>query len=497
MDAQVLDLDKIAELAALSAVDYDRQRETAAKELKVRVSTLDKEVEKRRPAAKPAGAEELIMFPPRDMAASPVDDIGGVLDAASDLILSHMAMDAHWGDVVALWCLHTYAVDCFPVSPRLAVESPTPECGKSTLLNIVKELVRRPLKTSNIQPAGIFRIAEQYGPTMIIDEGDAFLHDNEPLRGILNSGHAKGDVVIRVEGDPLTPKSYKVYGACAFGLIGELPTTLQSRSIACKLKRATAAEVGRLEFFRTDKPPAICGEIAARFWRWTEDHQHALANAEPDMSGMINRRRDNWRVLFAIADVAGGTWPDKIRRAAALVNGVPDALPQNLELLSDIRAIVAPGGKPMWDTIPSSDLLGALVSLDSRPWADWKAGRPMSAKALAAELKPFEIFPSSDGEKRGYAVASMMDAFSRYLPSQCVNVSETQQNRAFLADFNVSEPIAADTSKNAKNPYGMGITDTLTHQQRISGGEGNAPDPDGWSFHLDDQSSATATGGAA
>jgi hypothetical protein len=90
-----------------------------------------------------------------------------------------------------------------------------------------------------------------------------------------------------------------------------------------------------------------------------------------------------------------------------------------------------------------------------------------------------------------------MDAFSRYLPSQCVNVSETQQNRAFLADFNVSEPIAADTSKNAKNPYGMGITDTLTHQQRISGGEGNAPDPDGWSFHLDDQSSATATGGAA
>jgi hypothetical protein len=125
MDAQVLDLDKIAELAALSAVDYDRQRETAAKELKVRVSTLDKEVEKRRPAAKPAGAEELIMFPPRDMAASPVDDIGGVLDAASDLILSHMAMDAHWGDVVALWCLHTYAVDCFPVSPRLELRSNT------------------------------------------------------------------------------------------------------------------------------------------------------------------------------------------------------------------------------------------------------------------------------------------------------------------------------------------------------------------------------------
>lgn len=469
LDAQVVDMDRIAELAALSPVEYDRQRTAVARQMNVRASTLDKAVARARPAPPSVDAAELIIFPHRTQHPEPVSDIGAVLSSASELILSHMAMDQHWGDVVALWCLHTYAVDCFPVSPRLAVESPTHECGKSTLLNIVKELVCRPLKTSNIQPAGIFRIAEQYSPTMIIDEGDAFLHDNEPLRGILNSGHAKGDVVIRVEGDPLTPKPYKVFGACAFGLIGDLPPTLQSRSIACKLKRATAQEAAALVPFRTDRPPNACAEISAKFWRWAEDHRHVLSAADPDTTGLINRRRDNWRILYAVADVAGGDWPDRVRAAAAAVNRDPDALPQNLELLKDIRSIVMPAGRPIFDDISSTELLGTLVSLDSRPWSDWKAGKPMTAKALAHELKPFCIFPSSNGEKRGYDVATMVDAFVRYLDPQSVNVSEPQQPRGFKRLSKASVNTPSDTSKTERNPRFSGTPDTLTHQRPPQG----------------------------
>jgi putative DNA primase/helicase len=489
LDAQVLDHDKIAELAALSLVEYDRRRVEAAKELNVRASTLDKAVAEQRPVPKGDVAAELIIFPIRNKYPEPIHDIAPVLDQASELILSYMAMDQHWGDVVALWCLHTYAIACFPVSPRLAVESPTHECGKSTLLNIVRELVYRPLKTSNIQPAGIFRVAEQYSPTLIIDEGDAFLHDNEPLRGILNSGHAKGDVVIRVEGDPLTPRPYRVFGACAFGLIGDLPSTLQSRSIACKLKRATAAEATRLVPFRTDKPAGACSDIAAKFWRWAEDHGAGLTATDPDMSGMINRRRDNWRVLYALADVAGGDWPRKIRSAAVAVNGMPDALPQNLELLSDIRGIVLDvDGRERFERISSADLLAALVSLDSRPWADWKSGKPMSAKALANELKPFSIFPGSDGGHRGYVVGSMVDAFARYLDPQSVNVSEAQQIRAFPGGFRSVRHQHTDTLKNRRNPHETGLSDTLTHREGDFGE--NAPrvlDPEGSALQLADQ----------
>lgn len=220
-------------VARTARLDASRRSTEAAKALNVRTETLDRAVKGARTVER--SPDDLIIFPRREPWPDPVDDIGSVLADASRIILSFMAMEKHWGEVTAIWYLHTHAAEAFAVSPRYAAESPTHECGKSTLLNIIKEVAHRPLKTSNIQPAGIFRVAEQYAPTLIIDEGDSFLRDNEPLRGILNSGHAKGDAVIRVEGDPLQPRAYKVFGPCAFGLIGELPATLQSRSIVNKL----------------------------------------------------------------------------------------------------------------------------------------------------------------------------------------------------------------------------------------------------------------------
>ena len=51
--------------------------------------------------------------------------------------------------------------------------------------------------------------------------------------------------------------------------------------------------------------------------RWADDHAQAIGAIDPTMSEEIyNRVADNWRPLFAIADVAGGEWPDRVRVAA-------------------------------------------------------------------------------------------------------------------------------------------------------------------------------------
>jgi hypothetical protein len=42
LDSAILDQDKLVDLAQLSTLEYDRRREQEAKELGVRVSTLDK-----------------------------------------------------------------------------------------------------------------------------------------------------------------------------------------------------------------------------------------------------------------------------------------------------------------------------------------------------------------------------------------------------------------------------------------------------------------------
>ena len=75
------------------------------------------------------------------------------------------------------------------VAPRLLINSPVPECGKTVLLGVVGRVVPRPEISSNISPAALFRTIEQIHPTVLVDEADTFVVENDELRGLLNSGH--------------------------------------------------------------------------------------------------------------------------------------------------------------------------------------------------------------------------------------------------------------------------------------------------------------------
>jgi hypothetical protein len=71
---------------------------------------------------------------------------------------------------------------------------------------LLARLAPRPLLSSNISPAALFRIVEKYCPTLLVDEADSFLRDKEELRGILNSGHTRDAAyVVRTVGDDNEP----------------------------------------------------------------------------------------------------------------------------------------------------------------------------------------------------------------------------------------------------------------------------------------------------
>src|SRR5262249_31010030 len=114
-----------------------------------------------------------------------------------------------------LWCEHTYLLDCFLISPRLAIRSVTHRCGKTTLLDTVSHLALRTLSSANVTAASVFRVIEACRPTVLIDEADTFLLGAEDLRGVINSGHRKGGSVIRTVGDDHEPRIFSTYGACA------------------------------------------------------------------------------------------------------------------------------------------------------------------------------------------------------------------------------------------------------------------------------------------
>src|SRR5262249_9143136 len=103
----------------------------------------------------------------------------------------YLALPIVAGTALALWTLHTYLLDVVDVCPLLAITSPQKRCGKTTLLTLLHALCLRPLFTSNVTPAALFRTIETATPTLLIDEAETFLSRSEELRGILNAGHTR------------------------------------------------------------------------------------------------------------------------------------------------------------------------------------------------------------------------------------------------------------------------------------------------------------------
>src|SRR6202040_793295 len=104
----------------------------------------------------------------------------------------------------------------------------TKRSGKTTLLEIISMLAPRSLSASNITAAALFRVIESFKPTLLIDEADTFLRDNDELRGVINAGHRRSSAfVIRTVGDEHEPKQFCTWGAKAIALIGKLPGTLE------------------------------------------------------------------------------------------------------------------------------------------------------------------------------------------------------------------------------------------------------------------------------
>ena len=95
-------------------------------------------------------------------------------------------------EAMALWVLFTHAFDAAEVSPRLALLSPLPECGKTTAFLILSRLVRKAMLASNVTAAVVFRAIERDRPTLLMDEADTYMEQRgDDFRGILNSGHTR------------------------------------------------------------------------------------------------------------------------------------------------------------------------------------------------------------------------------------------------------------------------------------------------------------------
>jgi putative DNA primase/helicase len=459
---------KVVELAALPPLRYDQCRKQAARDLGMRVTVLDGAVLRLRPPDSDGDEAQgtQISFEPIEPWPDAVDGTELITDMAR-VVRSHVILSEHQALAVALWVLHSHAVEYAEHTPRLQIRSPTMRCGKTTLMNTVAPMLPKALNTENITTAALFRVIEMCQPTLLIDEADSFLkrddgRDNEEMRGILNAGHARGGKVIRVVGENHEPRAFKVFTPLVYAWLVrrglQVAQTLEDRSITVELRRRLPDEqIERLRSNRTGHLE-ILGRRAAR---WVADHGQQLQDANPTLTDDLNdRAKDNWRPLVAIADAMSADVGAKARAAALKITeeNLQSDEDASIMALADVASIcdekefeaqrkltgastrVALPEDPserLVRNLATMEILLALIAMEDRPWGEWRRGQPLTPNSLARLLKPFGIgskpirFNASDHSRltaarhwpdgqapsvlKGYEVAPIIEAKRRFV----------------------------------------------------------------------------------
>lgn len=390
-----------------------------------------------------------------------------LLDEISHAIKRHVIADDATIRAAALWATFTWLIDSVQVAPIANITAPEKRCGKSIMLTTLGNLVNRKLQVSNIASAALFRSIELWSPTLMIDEVDAFLRDNEEARGILNAGFTRDSaVVIRCVGDDHMPTPFRVWGAKALCGIGKIADTLADRSIPLRLRRRLPGE--QVEVLRHSDPD-LWANLRSRMMRFAEDNAEQIGKARPEtIKGLNDRANDCWEPLLAIAEAAGGDWPTIARQAARNLHDVEDDSPSvGVELLTDIKTIL---DTKHASKIFSTTLLEELMADDEAPWATWNRGKPMTARQLSMKMGEFNIKSGTvrvgTTTKKGYSRDQFEDAFGRYLSGVTPVPSVTPSQPSTGAASSVFSSVTTDqcvTDRNrpkASNGAGCdGVTD--------------------------------------
>ncbi|MFF3843086.1 DUF3631 domain-containing protein [Streptomyces sp. NPDC001930] len=327
---------------------------------------------------------------------------------------------------VTLWVAATHLQTAWQHAPRLAVVGPAKRCGKSRLLDVVTETVHDPLITVNASPAAVFRSITDNPPTLLVDEADTLFgsakvaEKNEEMRGLLNAGHQRNRPTLRVSGPNHEVSKFPTFAMAALAGIGDLPDTIMDRSVVIRMRRRRPGE--KVAEFRTVRDTPALHAVRDRLVAWLAPLHATAMDLTPKMP-VEDRAADTWEPLIAIADLAGGPWPEAARAACAAMTNHEAEQDQdhsalNIRLLADIRRAFASEGNPV--VIRTGRLLGILNEDAESPWPEY-SDKGLTPRGLQILLNDYGIrsanrrFP--DGfQAKGFTRLQFTDAWARYCP---------------------------------------------------------------------------------
>ena len=331
--------------------------------------------------------------PPDEVCRMLIEGFAKYLDLPSETAAGTVAM-------LACWSLLTYLSPSLAAVPYVSVSGPMGS-GKSKILELLQQVVFRPLLTSSTSEAAIFRSLHAFGHTALLDEAER-LRDPE-MQGVLANllaGYKRGGCATRCEkaGDgQILLRHFSVFGCKAFAAINEVPPTLASRCIAVPMFRSPKGSI----------KPRLRVDDDAELWQRLRDALHILAmehgsewldlpgrqDVVPEMSG---RNFELWQPLLGLAawfeDRGARGLLDLLRQHAMLLieQGREAATPPDDEVL--LQALARAVGSGIAPT--AGELLATVQDAEPSLFRNW------TARAVAAHLKRYGILSRKTNGKK-------------------------------------------------------------------------------------------------
>ncbi|MFZ0717773.1 DUF3631 domain-containing protein, partial [Mycobacterium sp.] len=331
--------------------------------------------------------------------------------------------------LLALWTAHTHLVTELRTTPRLQIDSPMPNSGKTTVLDHFSRLCHRPIQiASPPSQALIPRLLEFETRTILLDEVDRILRPESPstpdLLAITNSGYRVGatrPVLVPKGGGGWSATEMSTF--CALAMAGNapiLPDDTRSRIIRVLLMPDFDGSVEDSDWEYIEDDAIALRERVAGFADEVRDQVRGMAVDLP--AGCIGRSKEKWRPLKRVAAAAGGRWPDVVdalivrdlaEEAAEREAGLK-ARPPGVVLLADLTD-VWPGDESFAAT---RHLVSRLIEHNPDYWGKGSSyGKELTeqrfGRMLAQSAKVMSCRPGGGMSPRGYLRAGLEPVWNR------------------------------------------------------------------------------------
>ena len=152
-------------------------------------------------------------------------------------------------DLLASWLLSSWTLERWQAVPYIFFFGPAGS-GKTWAMQVLASIGFRPFMSASATLASIFRVIDQWHPTMYLDETEVYMKkDRDEILNLLNAGYRKDFPAVRVEETDkgLVPRVFDVFGFKALAGTREFMQTLKSRCIILTMNKAIRKIITKID----------------------------------------------------------------------------------------------------------------------------------------------------------------------------------------------------------------------------------------------------------